>query len=77
MIAQKPKVAGLITGVNAAVVGLLCATLYDPIFTSAIHNNEDLALTTMGFVLLRFIKLPILWILLLAVAVAAMKTWIF
>ncbi len=75
-LASKPKVAGLINGVNAAVVGLLFATLYDPIFTSAIHGKEDLALAVMGFVLLRFIKLPILWILLLAVGVAAMKTWI-
>ena len=75
-IAQKPKVAGLINGVNAAVVGLLFATLYDPIFTSAIHGKEDLALATVGFVLLRFMKLPILWILLLAVVVAAIKTWL-
>ncbi|MGR6874235.1 chromate efflux transporter [Pseudomonas sp. HK3] len=76
VIAQKPKVAGLVNGVNAAVVGLLFATLYDPIFTSAIHSKEDLALATIGFVLLRFIKLPILWILLLAVLVSAAKTWL-
>lgn len=76
VIAQKPKVAGLVTGVNAAVVGLLFATLYDPIFTSAIHHKEDLALATIGFVLLRFVKLPILWILLLAVCVSAAKTWL-
>ena len=75
-VAEKPKVAGLINGVNAAVVGLLFATLYDPIFTSAIHSKNDLALATIGFVLLRFMKLPILWILLLAVGVAAIKTWI-
>lgn len=75
-LAQKPKVAGLIVGVNAAVVGLLFATLYDPIFTSAIHSHEDLALAAMGFVLLRFIKLPILWLLLMAVMVSAIKTWL-
>lgn len=77
VIAQKPKVAGLICGVNAAVVGLLFATFYDPIFTSAIHGKQDLALAAIGFVLLRFIKLPILWILLLAVMVSATKTWVF
>ena len=77
VIAQKPKIAGLVSCVNAAVVGLLFATLYDPIFTSAIHNSADLALATIGFVLLRFIKLPILGILLLAVMVAAVKTWLF
>ncbi|MFY0639586.1 MAG: chromate efflux transporter [Bermanella sp.] len=76
-LASKPNVAGLISGINAAVVGLLFATLYDPIFTSAIDGKEDLALAVIGFVLLRFIKLPILWILLLAVGVAATKTWLF
>lgn len=75
-IAIKPKVAGLINGVNAAVVGLLFATLYDPIFTSAIHNTQDIALASVGFILLRFIKLPIIWILLLAVCVSAIKTWL-
>jgi chromate transporter len=75
-LASKPNVAGLISGVNAAVVGLLFATLYDPIFTSAIDGKEDLALAVIGFVLLRFIKLPILWILLLAVGVAAIRAWL-
>lgn len=77
ILASKPKVAGLISGVNAAVVGLLFATLYDPIFTTAIHGKEDIALAVIGFVLLRFIKLPILWILLLAIGVAAIRTWVF
>ena len=76
-LASKPNVAGLISGVNAAVVGLLFATLYDPIFTSAIDGKEDLALAVIGFALLRFIKLPILWILLLAIGVAAIRTWFF
>lgn len=74
--AKKPKIAGLIVGVNACVVGLLFATLYDPIFTSAIHSNADLALAAAGFVLLRFIKLPILWVLLIAVSISAIKTWL-
>ena len=75
-LAEQPKIAGLIKGVNAAVVGLLFATLYDPIFTSAIHTSSDIAIAAMGFVLLRFIKLPILWILLLAVIVSGIRTWL-
>lgn len=75
-LAQRPKVAGLIHGVNASVVGLLFATLYDPIFTSAIHDSMDLAIAAMGFILLRFIKLPILWILLVAFVVSAVRTWL-
>ena len=75
-IALKPKVAGIISGVNAAVVGLLIATLYDPIFLSAIHNQKDLAIACIGFVLLRFMKLPILWILFLAVLISTIKAWL-
>lgn len=45
-------------GINAAVVGLLAAALYDPIWMSAIHNTRDFALALTGFVLLMVWKLP-------------------
>ena len=43
-------------GINAAVVGLLLAALYDPVWTSAIHEQKDLALGLAAFVLLAFWK---------------------
>lgn len=45
-------------GINAAVVGLLAAALYDPIWTSAIHDTRDFALVLTGFVLLTVWRLP-------------------
>lgn len=45
-------------GVNAAVVGLLAAALYDPVWTSAIRAPGDFALAATGFVLLIGWKLP-------------------
>ncbi len=45
-------------GVNAVVVGLLLAALYDPVWTSAIGNAEDFALATLLFGLLAIWKLP-------------------
>jgi chromate transporter len=39
-------------GVNAAVVGLLAAALYDPIWTSAVKTHADAAIAIIGFVLL-------------------------
>ena len=39
-------------GVNAAVVGLLAAALYNPIWTSSIRAPGDFALALVGFVLL-------------------------
>jgi chromate transporter len=45
-------------GVNAAVVGLLLAALYNPVWTNAITAPEDFALALALFVLLAFWKLP-------------------
>jgi chromate transporter len=45
-------------GVNAAVVGLLLAALYNPVWTSAILGPADFALAIGAFTLLVFWKLP-------------------
>ena len=58
-IASKPMVAGALSGVNAAVVGLLLAALYQPIFTSAVSSGLDFALIIVGMWLLKSIKLSI------------------
>jgi chromate transporter len=39
-------------GVNAAVVGVLVAALYFPVWTSAVHRPADFAIVLAGFVLL-------------------------
>jgi chromate transporter len=45
-------------GVNAAVVGVLLAALYDPLWTNAILSAADFGLALAAFVLLMFWKLP-------------------
>ena len=45
-------------GVNAAVVGLLGAALYTPLWTSTIHQASDFSLALAGFVLLTVWKVP-------------------
>src|SRR5262249_19643339 len=45
-------------GINAAVVGILLAALYQPIWTSAIHAPVDVALALLAFGLLVIWKLP-------------------
>ena len=45
-------------GINAAVVGILLAALYDPVWTSAIEAPEDFALGLLAFGLLVFWKQP-------------------
>jgi chromate transporter len=45
-------------GINAAVVGLLLAALYQPVWTSAIHGPQDFGLVLVALVALMFWKLP-------------------
>ncbi|GAB4391511.1 MAG: chromate efflux transporter [Kiloniellaceae bacterium] len=47
-----------LVGVNAAVVGLLLAALYDPVWTSAILAPRDFILALAAFTALMFWKLP-------------------
>lgn len=55
----RPRLAGAVTGINAAVVGLLLAALYHPVWQSAVLAPTDLALAAIGFYLLRVLKLPV------------------
>jgi chromate transporter len=45
-------------GINASVVGLLLAALYQPVWTSAIVSAQDFALGLLALVALMFWKLP-------------------
>ena len=58
-----------LAGVNAAVVGLLLAALYQPVWTSAILRPEDFALALLALVALMFWKLPP-WLVVLGSGVA-------
>jgi chromate transporter len=51
-------VQNALLGVNAAVVGLLLAALYDPVWTSAILSPADFGLALAAFTLLVFWKVP-------------------
>lgn len=45
-------------GVNASVIGLLIAALYDPIIISSLESYYDFALILISFVILFFTKIP-------------------
>ncbi|MGJ4917339.1 chromate efflux transporter [Bradyrhizobium sp. HKCCYLRH2060] len=42
----------MMRGVNAAVVGVLGAALYNPVWTTTVHNAADFGIALVGFVLL-------------------------
>jgi chromate transporter len=55
---QRVAVRTALQGVNAAVVGLLLAALYTPVWTTAIMTSIDFAIGLLSFLLLVFWKLP-------------------
>jgi chromate transporter len=65
-------VRNALLGVNAVVVGLLLAALYDPVWTSAILSAADFGLALAAFTLLVFWKTPP-W---LVVILTALGGWV-
>jgi chromate transporter len=55
---KRPAAQAAMRGVNAAVVGILGAALYNPVFTSAVKTPPDLAVALVGFVLLMAWRAP-------------------
>jgi chromate transporter len=54
----RPAVQAAMRGANAAVVGLLAAALYDPVWTSAVLSPTDFAAALAGLVLLTACRAP-------------------
>jgi chromate transporter len=54
----RPMAQAAMRGTNAAVVGILGAALYDPVWTSAVLNPRDFALALVAFVLLTLWRTP-------------------
>lgn len=52
------RIQAALAGINAGVIGLLLAALYDPVWTSAIHQPRDFGLALLALVALVFWKLP-------------------
>jgi chromate transporter len=49
---KRPSAQAMMRGVNAAVVGILGAALYNPVWTSTVQTPADFAIALVGFVLL-------------------------
>lgn len=60
-----PRVQAALRGANAAVVGLLAAALYNPLWTSTVLTSADFAAVLMGFTLLAAFRVPPILVVLL------------
>lgn len=72
-LASKPRVAGAAWGINAAVVGLLIAALYNPVFISAVFSPKDMAMVIAGLFALRVVRVPIVY---LVVGFGVVRIWL-
>jgi chromate transporter len=68
---RRPAMQAALSGVNAAVVGVLLAALYDPVWTSAIHSRADFGLAAVCFAMLHFARVSPVWVVAFAAIVAA------
>ncbi|PCK83516.1 chromate transporter [Rhizobium sophoriradicis] len=68
----RPAMQAAMRGVNAAVVGILGAALYSPVWTSAVLSPRDFALALTGFLLLTVWKAPP-WIIVLLLAAGSVS----
>jgi chromate transporter len=69
-VRRRPGVQAALRGINAAVVGLLLAALYKPVWVSAIFEPADFAIGLFAFLLLAFWAVPP-WLVVIFGAVAA------
>jgi chromate transporter len=70
LLRSVPVFQSALKGINAAVVGLLLAALYNPVWTSAIYSPADFGLGLIAFGLLMFWKFPP-WLVVVLTAIAA------
>ena len=55
---RQPQVRAALGGVNAAVVGLLLAALWNPVWISGVHTTTDVLVALGAFVLLQVARWP-------------------
>jgi chromate transporter len=70
---QRNGAQAAMRGANAAVVGILGAAFYDPVWTSAVATPFDFALALAGFLALVMWKLPP-WVVVIALPLATLAS---
>lgn len=73
VLRNREGIQSMLQGVNAAVVGLLLAALYNPVWTSGILTAQDFILALAAFGLLQFWHTPP-WLVVLLAAVGGTLT---
>jgi chromate transporter len=72
-LGRHPAARAALAGINAAVVGVLGAALYNPIWLSAVATGRDVAIALAGFLLLERWRVPPLAIVIFCVGAAVIS----
>jgi chromate transporter len=73
---SRPWMQSALRGVNAAVVGLLLAALYDPVWTAGITGAADFALAVFAFLLLFMWQTPPWLVVIVCALGGALIAWL-
>jgi chromate transporter len=72
-LARHESLRSAVTGINAAVVGVLGAALYSPVWTSAVHDGADVAVAALSLAALQAWRAPPLLVVILCVGYAMLR----
>lgn len=74
---RNPSAQATMRGANAAVVGILGAAFYNPVWVSAVQGPADFVIATIGFVLLTVWRAPALVVVALVAAASTAHAVLF
>jgi len=76
-LSARPDAVRVVAAINAAVVGLLAAAFYNPVWTGTVHGWTDVVIAACGFLMLVVARQPA-WVAVLWCVAAAMAShaWI-
>ncbi|HEV3018107.1 MAG TPA: chromate efflux transporter [Burkholderiaceae bacterium] len=74
VLARSPNAPATLAGINAAVVGLLGAALYNPVWTTAVRDGADAAIAIVALVLLQRWGAAPIAVVLICVVLSLLRT---
>jgi len=72
---RRVRARAAMNGINASVVGILAAALYDPVWKTAVRDRVDFGIAASCFVLLTSFRLPPLSVVILGAAAGVAAGW--
>jgi len=61
-LASRSRIAGAVHGLNASVVGLLAAALYDPLFVNAVVDGKSVVMLLIGGLVFWRFRISVVWL---------------